>query len=100
MLIIRFILSLIAIAMIVVGVVTMVSPIPFGIILIVSGLALLVLANPKARPFLRWLRRKLPFLDHWLDEAEPRSSGRIRDVLRETDPEEQGEEDATPEKTA
>lgn len=83
---IRFLLSLVAIAIIVIGVVLSISPIPLGFILVIFGSLMLVVVNPAARPVLRAIRRKLPWLDRALDKVEDSSPDIIAGPLRDSDP--------------
>lgn len=86
MLLWRLLVTFLAIFIIVIGFITMISPVPFGIILLFFGLLLLVVANPHARPLLRWIRQRWPWFDARVDEIELRTPASIRDPLQETDP--------------
>ena len=88
MFIARFIISLLAIALIVVGVVLTISPIPLGILLVLFGVIILALANPYARPLLKWIRSKWPWFNKSIRSAQQHSPDIISEPLKETDPEE------------
>ncbi len=99
MMIVRLIVSIIAIVMIVIGFVTMISPIPFGIILILLGLVLLTLADPHSRPILKWIRKRWPWLDRLLANAQEHTPPIISEPLKETEPEKEEPSASKPEPT-
>ncbi|MCI5047053.1 MAG: hypothetical protein MRY59_06105 [Aquisalinus sp.] len=86
MLIVRFLISLLAIAMIVVGTVLMVSPVPLGILIILLGVLILVMANPHARPMLKWIRHRWPWFSERVRDLEEHAPSGVAGPLRETDP--------------
>jgi hypothetical protein len=86
MLVVRFALSLFAIALITIGVATSISPIPFGFVLVIIGIIILALADPHARPLLRWIRSHWPWLNRRLHEAQANSPEMVSQPLRETEP--------------
>ena len=79
-------MSLFAVTLIVIGVVTSISPVPFGFVLVVIGVIVLALADPRARPVLRWLRRRWPWLNRRLRGAQAKAPTAIAEPLEETDP--------------
>ena len=84
--VIRLGAALIAIVLIVVGVLTSISPVPLGFVLVLVGIVVLALADPHARPMLRWLRRRWPWLDRRLRGAQKKAPTAIAEPLEETDP--------------
>ncbi len=86
MMVIRFVISVLAIAMIVMGFIAMISPVPLGIFVIFLGLIILTLANPHARPFLKWIRERWPWLSKRLTEAQENTPPALSDPLKETEP--------------
>ncbi|MGV6801675.1 MAG: hypothetical protein ACWA5L_07115 [bacterium] len=86
MYILRFLLSLLAVAIIVIGTLLMISPLPLGVFLIIFGFLMLVVVNPAARPVLKWFRQTLPWIDRQLDRVEDHSPDIIAEPLRESDP--------------
>ena len=66
------------------GLATLWLPIPTGLLLIALGVALLLLVSPQVVAWLRWLRRRSPGLDTWLERAEPFLPGRLRRALART----------------
>ena len=76
----RFLLKIFAVALIVFGTITMISPVPFGFVFIALGFFLLAAVAPS---FLRWLRKRWRWLDARLDRLpplryRPRKRGRKR----------------------
>ncbi|MEM9705734.1 MAG: hypothetical protein AAF850_06605 [Pseudomonadota bacterium] len=92
-LILNVLTGLFAITLIVVGVLTAFSPVPFGILFIAIGLVLLSTVAPPVRDALRNLRRRWRWLDRRLDDAQDTLPDRLSDPLRATDPEDEDEAD-------
>ncbi len=95
----RIAVAVFAVILIVVGAMTAISPIPFGLPLVVLGFVLLATSSPAT---LRWMRRRWGWLDRrfrWLQERAP---ARMRERLRRTDPypdqedDEETEDDGSP----
>lgn len=82
----RFALLILAIALIVVGLIVLPLPIPFGAIMIVTGLGILVSSNEGAAEWVRRRRMKHPGMNRWLSVAEKRLPGKLAEVLRRTAP--------------
>lgn len=86
----RVLIAIFALIMIAVGMVTAITPIPFGLPLVVIGFLLLATASPATLKFIRkrwrWLDRRLV----WLQEKLPRSMTRS---LRRSDPNTDEDED-------
>jgi uncharacterized membrane protein YbaN (DUF454 family) len=80
---IRILLVLLALALIVVGVIWTISPIPFGFVLIIVGL--LVLASQAPR-FVRWLRRRWKWFDRVLNALQRWLPRFLTRPLRESSP--------------
>ncbi|WBQ10899.1 hypothetical protein L2D01_03750 [Hyphomonadaceae bacterium ML37] len=61
------------------------TPIPFGIVLIALGAAMIVTASQSTRHWLHRRRVKNPKLDRWLCAIEDKAPDCIARPLRETD---------------
>jgi len=90
--VVRLLLFIVAIFIILVGIVAMVSPIPFGILLITLGLALLAIALPA---IFKPLRKRWRWLDTLLDAITERIPGWLARRVKDSDP----DDDETSEKT-
>ena len=88
---IHLIASLFAIALILVGIVVTPLPIPFGILLILLGIALLITTNTAFALWLRNFRRRHPDMDEKLRKAQKWLPGFLRIPLDKTDPDEKKE---------
>ncbi len=88
-LLLNILVAIFAFALILVGVIAAVSPIPFGIIFVVLGLILLTVVFPPVRPFLRMLRRRWGWLDNRLDALQEELPDPMAEPLRDSDPCEQ-----------
>lgn len=82
----RIAASAIGVILILYGIVAAVSPLPFGVILIIVGFLMIAGANPAARPIIRRMREKWKWFDAIVDALGPRTSGTLHDVIEETDP--------------
>ena len=82
----RFALLVLAIALIAVGLVVLPLPIPFGAIMIVTGLGILISSNEGAARWLHNRRVRNPGMNSWLAAAENRLPGKLGDILRRTAP--------------
>jgi len=68
------------------GVVAAISPLPFGLPLMVLGFLIFAGANPFARPLLRRIRQRWRWFDVLVRQVGKKSSGRFRDVMEDTAP--------------
>lgn len=75
----------IAVILIAAGLVLAISPLPFGAVIGVGGLSLLLAASPRARAYLRLERRFHPRLDAFLARAEDETPDALSAPLRRTD---------------
>lgn len=90
-LLLRLLLAVFALFLIFVGFIAMISPIPFGLIMIVIGVALLAIAFPLLvrgfRKRWRWLDKVLdrltPILPEWLEKPVERSDPEDEEVSAE-----------------
>jgi hypothetical protein len=82
----RFALLILAIVLIVVGLIVLPLPIPFGAIMIVTGLGILISTSETAADWVRRRRMKSPRVDGWLASAERRLPGKLGEILRRTAP--------------
>lgn len=82
----RFALLILAIALIVVGLIVLPLPIPFGAIMIVTGLGILISSNESAAEWVRRRRTKHDRMNGWLAAAEKRLPGKLGEILRSTAP--------------
>lgn len=67
------------------GLIGMLTPIPFGLILFVIGLLFLIPSTPSAANAVRWARRKVRVFDRVMSAATNRMPYPYRRVLRETE---------------
>lgn len=82
----RFALLILALALIIVGLIVLPLPIPFGAIMIVTGLGILISSNETAAEWLRQRRTKSARMNGWLAAAEKRLPGKLGEILRRTAP--------------
>ncbi|MGF1622331.1 MAG: PGPGW domain-containing protein [Rhodomicrobiaceae bacterium] len=82
----RFALLILAIVLIVAGLIVLPLPIPFGAIMIVTGLGILISTSESAAEWVRRRRMKSARLDSWLAAAEMRLPGKLGEILRRTAP--------------
>ncbi len=68
-----------------IGIIGMLTPIPFGIILFIFGLMFLVPSSPTAANAVRWARGKLPVFDTVMHAATRRAPTPYKRVLRQTE---------------
>ena len=85
----RIALTVFAVAMIVFGFITMISPIPFGFIFILLGFFILTVVAPA---FVRWFRRRWRWLDRRMDALEKRLPKWAAKHLRRSDPDPEDED--------
>ena len=67
------------------GLIGMLTPIPFGLILFIIGLLFLIPSTPSAANAVRWARRKVGVFDRVMSAATNRMPYPYRRVLRETE---------------
>ncbi len=72
--------------LVVIGLAIAWSPIPFGVILLATGLTLLVWANPWVRQGVRALRTRSAKVNAALTSIQNQAPGPIRRTLERTDP--------------
>ncbi len=72
-------------ALCLVGILGMLTPIPFGLILFIIGLMFLIPSTPSAARTVRWGRKKVPLFDTAMHAATRRAPTPYRRVLRETE---------------
>ena len=77
-------LSILAALIIVIGLVLVPLPVPFGVLIILLGLAMLLSVNPRAQRKVMQLRRKHPRLNYWMHEVTKRAPRFLRAVLHKT----------------
>ena len=82
----RPLIALFAIALIFVGLIVLPMPIPFGAIMIVGGIVLLVSASATAAWMVRSFRQKHPRADVAIRKVEERLPEKLKRVLKRTDP--------------
>ena len=90
----KLILSIIGILLILVGIVLVPLPIPFGLILIFLGTLLLVTVNSAARKIVKSLRRRWKWLDRLLDRAAEKLPHDVAEPVEATKPLDDEEEEA------
>jgi hypothetical protein len=76
----------VAVMLIAVGMVVFPLPIPIGLLMIVTGLAILISSSRTVARHVREYRRRNTSVDTWLRKAEPRIPSLFRPPLRMTDP--------------
>lgn len=84
---VRIIVTVAALVVILYGVIAALTPLPVGVLAIVLGLTAIALANPRARPLLKALRKRWRWFDSLVRAVAERAPERYRDPLRETEPE-------------
>lgn len=88
----HLIASIFAIILILIGIVLTPMPIPFGIILIVLGIALLITTNTAFALWLRNFRKRHPDMDGKIRQAQKWLPGFLRIPLDKTSPDSSDEE--------
>ncbi|MFP4519152.1 MAG: hypothetical protein ACLFQ5_06830 [Oceanicaulis sp.] len=72
------------------------TPIPIGLIMIASGIALIISNSDVAREWVRTLREKHPKFDAWLHRAEARVPAPFDRILKQTHVRERAEAEPGP----
>jgi len=78
----NMILLAVALCMVLLGLVTFLLPIPFGIVLLLMGLAMLMMVSPPVRRWFHRLRDRHAFLDRHLTHVEPHLPVALQKILR------------------
>ena len=78
----NIVLLVVAVLMVLVGLVTFLLPIPFGIVLLIMGIAMLMMVSPPVRRWFHGLRDRYPSLDSRLTKLEPHLPLSLQKVLR------------------
>jgi len=81
----RIICSTIGIFLCLIGIVGMLTPIPFGIFIFVLGLLFLIPSTPAAAKYIRWARRKISIFDRVMTAITNKMPLPYRRVLRRTE---------------
>ena len=68
------------------------TPIPIGLIMIASGLALIISNSDAAREWVRTLRAKHPKFDAWVVKAEARVPPPFDRILKQTEARRDGDD--------
>jgi len=82
----KFVLTPIAVVLIVVGLIVIPMPIPFGALMVVSGLVILISASPTVALFIKGYRRKYPKLDKAVRKSASILPSSWQEILKRTDP--------------
>lgn len=90
----HMIASIFAIILIVFGIVLTPMPIPFGLVLIVIGIALLITTNTAFALWLRNFRKRHPDMDGKIRKAQKWLPGFLRIPLDKTSPEQADKDEA------
>lgn len=90
MILFRFALTIFAIILIIVGIITAPTPVPFGIIFIILGILLLSSVAPG---LVRWLRKRWRWFDRQMLRVEKRLPNWIAKHLRKSQVERDEEEE-------
>lgn len=80
----NLLIKLVAIVCLIIGSITLLTPIPTGMLLIGVSIALLVPTSPTAQSWVGKLRRRHKFLDRHLHDIEPRLPTPLRTALAKT----------------
>ena len=83
----RVLISLVGLLFVIYGAIAFVSPLPAGAPLVALGILMLALANPRARPMVRRLRRRFGWFDGLVRIVGGRTRGALKSVIEETAPE-------------
>ncbi len=78
----NIVLLVVAVLMVLVGLVTFLLPIPFGIVLLLMGIAMLMMVSPPVRRWFHRLRDRHEFINRHLTKLEPHLPASLQKVLR------------------
>ena len=81
----RILCQFIGLGFCIIGLLGMLTPIPFGLIFFIIGLMFLVPTSPTATRTVRWARRRVPFFDSVMQSATRRAPLPYKRVLRQTE---------------
>ena len=84
----RIATTFVGVVLILYGIIAAVSPLPLGVVLIAVGFIMIAGANPAARPLIRRMRARWRWFDQLVRLAAHRSPPRFKEVIEETDPDE------------
>lgn len=82
---VRFVTKALGWVLLVIGVVGILTPIPFGIFFLMLSMLLLIPTTPGMARFVQRMRRKSPKLDRSMEAVIRRAPAPYRRVLRQTD---------------
>jgi uncharacterized membrane protein YbaN (DUF454 family) len=68
-----------------IGIIGMLTPIPFGIVFFVAGLMFLIPSTPKAAKAVRWMRSKIGLFDKSMNVMTRRLPVPYSRILRQTE---------------
>ncbi|MCP4933153.1 MAG: hypothetical protein GY927_02875 [bacterium] len=78
----NIVLLVVAVVLVLVGLVTFLLPIPFGIVLLLMGIAMLMMISPPVRRWFHRLRDRCSFVDRQLTKLEPHLPVSLQKILR------------------
>ena len=78
----NMILLAVALCLVLLGLVTFLLPIPFGIVLLLMGIAMLMMVSPPVRRWFHRMRDRHAFLDRQLTHVEPHLPVALQKILR------------------
>ncbi len=78
----NIVLLVVAVTLVLVGLVTFLLPIPFGIVLLLMGIAMLMMVSPPVRRWFHRLRDRNAFVDRHLTNIEPHLPVSLQKILR------------------
>lgn len=79
-------LIIIAVLLLLIGIVSMVTPIPGGIFLIVFGFGLLIYASPRAEKYIRIQRTQKKWINSAMTWVEDKMGANLSGTMRRTRP--------------
>ncbi|WDI31049.1 hypothetical protein PUV54_13920 [Hyphococcus flavus] len=82
----RIATTIAAILLAIYGIFAAISPLPFGVPLVVLALIMFAAVNPSARPLVLWMRRRWKWFDYLVRKAADRSPARFNETFQNTDP--------------
>ena len=86
----KFLVTLFALTLMLIGIIVAPSPIPFGVVFFFIGFFLLAATAPD---MVRWLRRRWRWLDRRLKKLEEKLPRWLANILRRSDVDDREEED-------
>ena len=82
---IRFAAKLVGWVFLIIGIIGILTPIPFGIVFLALSLVLLIPTSPGVTQFVRRMRRRSPHIDRSMAAVIRRAPAPYRRILRQTD---------------